>query len=104
MTDETKSYTLTEAVVRKIRDHKTSEVREDVIETVEMRRPRARDLRATDGHEGDVAKAIALIAHLTGLTVKEVDGLNTADFKALGAMTQSFSAPGRSTGETSSET
>lgn len=62
----------------------------------------ADDLRCMDGHEGEVAKSIALVAHLSGLTVRQVGKLHPADFAALAEKAEGFTPPGLPIGETSS--
>lgn len=61
---------------------------------------RAKDLRCMDGVNGEVAKTIALIAHLTGLMVKQVDDLPVADFAKLAEIVGEFVPNGQETGET----
>ncbi len=58
--------------------------RSETIERLEMRSvSKARDLRVVDGHEGEVAKAIALIAHLSGQPIRVIDELDPEDFAVL---------------------
>lgn len=63
---------------------------------------KAKDLRAIDGHDGDVAKAIAMIARLSGRSIAEIDELGAEDFGELAELIDSFTMPGRKTGDGSS--
>lgn len=75
--------------------------REEKMDSVTIRKPKAKDLRAIDAVTGDVAKSIALMARLTGLTVATVDEMDVTDFQAIGDIIEGFTQPGRPTGETS---
>jgi hypothetical protein len=60
------------------------QVRETITQVTVKSDIRAKDLRCTDHHDGEIAKTIALIARLTGLRVAEVDELTLADLTVLG--------------------
>lgn len=99
MSDKT-VYKLTQPVTIKKRTSDNVEIEETLTE-VSMRTPITRDLRVTDYHEGEVAKSIALIAHLSGLTIKEVDQFAAPDFIQLSTVVSGFTQLGQVTGGTS---
>lgn len=100
MSDTTGKITLATPIVRRFRATDGTE-REETITEVTVRPPLARDLRATDRHEGEAAKGIALAAHLTGLSIAEVDALPLPDFKRLMEAVEGPTAAGPETGPTS---
>ncbi|MET0362946.1 MAG: phage tail assembly protein [Sphingobium sp.] len=75
--------------------------REETLTSMELRRPIAKDMRRTDGVEGEVAKSIVLIAQLSGWGVPDVDQLDIADLAGIGEIIEGFTAPGPATGATS---
>jgi hypothetical protein len=54
-----------------------------MVSQLEVREPLARDLRVMDREAGQVAKQIALIAHIAAVPQSSIDQLSVADFKAL---------------------
>ena len=97
MSDQTGRVALTTPITRRYRQPDGVEREEQVTELV-VRKPFARDLRATDKHEGEVAKGIALAAHLTGVSIADIDGLELADFQAVMAKVEVFTGSGPATG------
>lgn len=99
------THTLVEPIVLTLKG--PSGERQEKITSIEMpagHRLRAKDLRCTDGHDGDVAKTIALIAHFSGLSIREIDELVEEDLAALSEHVASFrtgQGTGPKTGETS---
>ena len=83
---DTTTYTLKHPITRTKKVD--SEMIEEVITEVPVRKLRPKDLRCTDAHQGEVAKSIAVIAHMTGLTISEVDNMDLEDFNALGPLSQ----------------
>ncbi|MDP1961937.1 MAG: phage tail assembly protein [Reyranella sp.] len=51
---------------------------------------KARHLRATDGHAGEIGKTLALLAQFCGQPVKVLDELSGADLAALSEKLESF--------------
>lgn len=74
--------TLSTPITRKLRAAGGEETEESVNELV-LRRPIAKDLLATDGHNGEAGKLIALIAHLATVPIATIDGLRRADFETV---------------------
>jgi hypothetical protein len=72
--------TLKKPVQVTINPGKADERIETIDELTMRTEVKAKDLRAIDGSEGDVAKAIALVAHLTGQPVRVIDELSKDDF------------------------
>lgn len=60
----------------------------------------ARDLRVFDKHEGEIAKMLALIAHLSGRTIREIEQMELGDFGEIATIIGGFMPPGLLTGET----
>lgn len=73
---------------------------EEITTELTVRRPVAKDLRIIDGHAGEVAKILAMIARLTGLAMVEVDNLSIADVSGLTNIIEGFMEPGLPTGQT----
>jgi hypothetical protein len=72
---------------------------ESEITHVPMRLMRPKDLRVMDGVQGgEIAKSIALIAHMTGLTTAQVDNMHPKDYEALAKATSGFMPSGQATG------
>jgi len=74
------------------------EIVTETITEVPFRKLKPKDLRCTDGHQGEVAKSIAAVAYMTGLTIKEVDNMDIEDFNNLGPLSQGLSLDGLKTG------
>ena len=100
MSETTGRLTLAMPIVRRFRQADGTE-REETISEVTVRPPVARDLRVTDKHDGDTAKGIALAAHLTGLSIAEVDALPLPEFKRLMELVEGPTGAGPATGATS---
>ena len=77
------------------------EAREEVITQITVRAcERAKDLRAMDGHQGEIARSIALVSALSDQPEFVIDDLHPDDFYALVAIAQGFTPPGQPIGET----
>jgi hypothetical protein len=76
-------------------------VREEVVETVTVRRVRAKDLRSLDKHEGKFGQSLAMISALTGLPLTVIDELDAADIEGLGEIIGDFLPTRQETGEPS---
>ena len=63
-------------------------------------RIKAKDLRATDGQGGEVAKTLALIGVLSGQPPAVLDELDAEDFAALGELLDALGTSGPKTGQT----
>lgn len=79
--------------------------RTDVIKALELDFPkdgvlRAKHLRETDGHQGQVGMTLALIALFSGQPMRVMDELADTDFTALFELIEDFRKPGQTTGET----
>ena len=59
-------------------------------------------MRVLDNFTGDVAKSLGMIARLSGLTMIEIDELDSDDLTPLMAVVQGFTPPGLPTGDLSS--
>jgi hypothetical protein len=95
-----KTYKLRDPITTRFRSPDGE--REEILEEVTVRQPKARDLRAVDKHQGQVAQSLAMIAALTGLTNARVDELSVFDVGQLGEIVEGFMGPGLPTGATSS--
>ncbi len=95
------SYTLLYPVQLKGRD---GTVIKSVSSITLLRRPKGKDLRATDKAEGDAGKAILLIASISGELPMVIDELDSEDIAALGELLGGSSPNGRPTGATASGT
>ncbi|WP_165184711.1 phage tail assembly protein [Caulobacter soli] len=71
-------------------DRARGTTRVETTPVVFMREPDAGDLLVTDKHDGDVAKGIAIVAHLIGLPEKAVRKMTPADFQELAAKAGNF--------------
>ena len=76
--------------VKKITKTEGQDDRVEEITAITIRRPTTKDMLVTDGHQGEVGKTIALIAHLSDLPPKLIQALIPADFADLGAASQGF--------------
>jgi len=103
MSDQTNRVTLAEPIVKRFRQADGTE-REESIAEVTVRKPVAGDLRVLDSATGEIGKAFALAARLTGLDVKDVDKLAMEDFASISAIIEGFMPPGLQIGQTSSAT
>lgn len=97
------THTLNDPITIKLSGPKGE--REEVITSITLDLPedgilRARHLRETDGHSGQVGMTLALISCFSGQPIKVLDELSSADFVALFGMVEDFRKPGQSTGET----
>jgi hypothetical protein len=82
----TQTYTLTQ-------DARPGDTGEQALkkgQNITMRELYAEDLIVSDGVDGEASKSIKLVAHMTGLTEKEVGRLRIGDFAALAARTRGF--------------
>lgn len=103
MSDIPGRMTLTKPITKRFKQADGSE-REEQVTELTVRPVFARDLRATDKHDGEVAKGIALAAHLTDMSIADIDGLPQADFVRLMELIEDPTSGGRETGTTSSAT
>ncbi len=61
------------------------------IETITLRRPKARDLKKMEnGKGGEIAKSIDLIANLAEIPPSAVEDLDAADFQAISGVVAGF--------------
>jgi hypothetical protein len=103
MSEVTGRYTLIKPISRKTRVAGSDEVKEELITEIVVRPMTPGDLLVTDKVDGPAAKSLALMAHLTGLTLNEVKTMpSMADFAAISKIVEGFSEPGHPTGETPS--
>ena len=82
---------------------------QDIVETVITELPyhklRPKELNAADGIDGENAKTIALVAKMTGLTVRQVgEDMDLDDYQELAQATGGFIPGGQSTGGNASPT
>jgi len=90
-------YTLKEPIV--IETLENGQETRKTIDVVKLRtRMIARDLRAMDSHPGEIGKAIAVIAQLSGLPMLTVELFGAEDFMALMQITEGFTPPGQTIG------
>ncbi|EGF92420.1 hypothetical protein ABI_08560 [Asticcacaulis biprosthecium C19] len=96
MADKT-TYTLIEPikVVKKVEG---ADPVESLITDVPFKLMRPKDMRCMDAHQGEQGKSIALVAHMTGLTISQVDGMHPKDYEALARATSGFIPSGQVTG------
>ncbi len=71
---------------------------------LELKRPKAKHLKATDRVAGEAAKTIALIAACANVLPEFLDDLDIVDFTALGEIVEGFTKAPRPTTATSSAT
>lgn len=71
------------------------------IASVTIRRPTGKEMREMDSHVGDLAKSLAMIEALTGLSGFQVDKLDVVDITGMGRIIEGFMEPGPPTGPTS---
>ena len=72
---------------------------EELITEVPYRKLRPKDLNFSDGIDGENAKSIALVAYMTGLTIKQVgEDLELEDYMELARATSGFIPGGQKTG------
>ena len=64
--------------------------REETIQEVTLRRPKAKDLRLLDGQEGNFARSLTLLGALSGLSRPAIDEMDAEDIKALGEIVGDF--------------
>jgi hypothetical protein len=95
-------YTLLEPV--KVTYKGPNGEREETITEVKLRRPKGKDLRIMDRHEGNIAKGMAMVARLSGLDDHVIDELDGEDLMVLLDRVAGFLPDGPATGGTSSET
>lgn len=86
----TKTFPLKRPIVTTFNAGKPDERKEELTELTLRTHLTARDLRVTDGHPGEVAKAIAMIAHLSGQPVRIIDELHPDDFATIGQALEDF--------------
>lgn len=89
MSETTGRYTLKRPIERKTRNAEGEKV-EQICEIVCRPVEKARDLLVMDRYDGQVAKSMGLIAHLTELSYAEVGELHPDDYDALTDMAQRF--------------
>lgn len=99
------TYALAYAIALTTKSATTGDSSDEVLKPagfiVEMRRPKARDLRLLDTYEGKaVAGALAMIAALSNLDELECDNLDAHDFGELGNLLEPLNPSGPKTGET----
>lgn len=95
--------TLSTPITLKLRAAGGAESEESTTELI-IRRPIAKDLLATDGHDGDAAKSIALFAFLAGVPITTIDGLTRSDFEAVATKVEALKAEDFPEGSTPSLT
>lgn len=99
------TYTLKQPILLTTRDGEGNEHDEELKpagHTVVLRRPKGKDLRVVDQHEGKpVAMALALIGKISNLDDQEVENLDAEDVASLGELVADFMPNGRKTGVTS---
>lgn len=78
--------------------------RQETRTELQLRRPRAKDMRVLDSASGDVGAAIAMTAQLSGLSILEADELDAEDLQSLQEIIDGFLGSGPKTGKTSSAT
>lgn len=78
--------------------------RQETISELTLRRVKGKDMRALDGQGGEVAKTLALIAHISGHPLTIVDELDAEDIGGIGDLLQDFFPASLGTGPMSSET
>lgn len=79
----------------------------DTVETItvlKLRKPKGKILKQMDKVQGEVAKALALIAAMAGVPPSTMDELGPEDFNELAGFIDGFFPGLRRTGQTSSET
>ena len=77
--------------------------RTETLTSLTMRtRIKGRDMRILDNFTGDVAKLMAMIARLSGLSAAHIDAMDSEDIEPLMAIVQGFTPPGPPTGDLSS--
>ena len=59
-------------------------------QTVEMREPKVKDMRAVDGIESNLEQEIKMLVNLCELTEEEIDNLSSKDFAKLDEQLQIF--------------
>lgn len=59
-------------------------------QTVEMREPKVKDMRAVDGIESNLEREIKMLVNLCEMTEEEIDNLSSKDFAKLDEQLQSF--------------
>jgi hypothetical protein len=59
-------------------------------QTVEMREPKVKDMRAVDGIESNLEREIKMLVNLCEMTEEEIDDLSSKDFAKLDEQLQSF--------------
>lgn len=59
-------------------------------QTVEMREPKVKDIRAVDGIESNLEREIKMLVNLCELTEEEIDNLSSKDFAKLDEQLQIF--------------
>ena len=67
-----------------------SDVQEETLSVVTIRRPKGADLRALNTRGDIAALALDRIARLTGLDAKDVDKLDQLDIERIGDVMESF--------------
>lgn len=75
--------------------------RKETVSELTFRAPTARDMLVLDNVPGEVARGIALIAVLTGLTERQIGNMAADDFVRAGAVIAGFMPSGLLTGGTS---
>jgi len=98
------SHPLRFPIVRETRDAAGAEHEEELRPAgfvVELKRPRAKDLKIMDRFQGqDVGGSIALIAQLSNLSVEEAELLDAVDLGELGNLLDKPASDGPATGPT----
>lgn len=99
------TYALAHAIVLTTKNAASGDNSDEVLKSagfvVEMRRPKARDLRLLDTYDGKaVAGALAMIAALSNLDGIECDNLDAHDFGELGNLLERLDPSGPATGAT----
>jgi len=75
--------------------------RQETITEIEVVKPKAGDMVAVDGVEGENNKELAMLAHLSGQPRRVIDELELEDLAELQKGLQAFLPGGQPTGQTS---
>lgn len=98
------TYNLQFPIIRETRSASNGEEHEETLKPegfcVEIKRPRAKDVRLMDNYEGqEIGGSMALLARISNLDEGEVDLLDAADLGELGNLLAAVSGNGPKTGE-----
>lgn len=77
-------------VVRTLALHEPILVAGEPVKTLEFRKPRAHDMKATDAVSGDNERTIMLISRLTAIPEPSIDTLSIEDYGAAAGVIADF--------------